>query len=187
MLDWLKNIGKDYPEFWKNYLVRFETPSARKVALYLETTGINPAKDKIISIGAIAIENNQIRIENCLEIELNKADILDGKDLSYQDIQAIEALINFIGNSTLVGHRIHYDIEIINEYLHKLQSGRLKNDLFDVEVMHSKIIDQNSKQFSLVELLSIYKIDSPHIATSANISFSIALLFLKLKSRLKME
>jgi DNA polymerase-3 subunit epsilon len=71
--------------------------------------------------------------------------------------------------------------------LSKIQSGRLKNDLFDVEVMHSKIIDQNSKQFSLVELLSLYKIDSPHIATSANISFSIAMLFLKLKSRLKME
>ena len=186
MLDWFKNIGKGYPEFWKNYLLRFETPTKRKVALYLETTGINPTKDKIISIGAIAIENNQIRIENCLEIELNKDDILAGKELSYHEIQAIESLINFIGHSTLVGHRIHYDIEIINEYLHKLQSGRLKNDLFDVEVMHCKIVDQNSKPFSLVELMSIYKIDSPHIVTSANISFSIALLFLKLKSRLRM-
>ncbi|MFM9989534.1 exonuclease domain-containing protein [Flavobacterium sp.] len=187
MLDWFKNIGKDYPEFWKNYLLQFEMPTERKVALYLETTGLNPAKDKIISIGAIAIENNQIRVENCLEIELNKAEVIETKDLSYQDIQAIESLINFIGNATLVGHRIHYDIEIINEYLSKIQSGRLKNDLFDVEVMHTKIIDQNSKQFSLVELLSIYKIDYPQIVTSANISFSIALLFLKLKSRLKMS
>lgn len=187
MLDWFKNIGKDYPEFWKNYLLKFETPTARKVALYLETTGINPAKDKIISIGAIVIENNQILVENCLEIELNKGEVLGNKDLSYEDIQAIESLINFIGNATLVGHRIHYDIEIINEYLSKIQSGRLKNDLFDVEVMHSKIMDQNSKQFSLVELLSIYKIDSPHIVTSANISFSIALLFLKLKSRLGLK
>ena len=100
MLDWLKNIGKDYPEFWKNYLVQFETPTERKVALYLETTGINPTKDKIISIGAIAIENNQIRIENCLEIELNKTEIIEGKELSYQDNQAIESLIKFIGNAT---------------------------------------------------------------------------------------
>ncbi|GEJ35559.1 DNA polymerase III subunit epsilon [Flavobacterium psychrophilum] len=186
MLDWLKKIGKDYPEFWKNYLVQFEMQTERKVALYIETTGINPAKDKIISIGAIAIEKNQIRIDNCLEIELNKAEILEGKDFSYQEIQAIESLINFIGNATLVGHRIHYDIQIINEYLHKLQSGRIKNNLLDVEVMHGRIIDQNAKQFSLTELLSIYKIDSLHIPTSANMAFSIALLFLKLKSRLKM-
>ena len=186
MLEWLKNMGKDYPEFWKNYLIKLETPTEKKVVLYLETTGTNPTKDKIIAIGAIAIENNQICIANCLEIELNKADRLDSKDLSNEDIQAIESLVNFIGNATLVGHRIHNNIEIINEYLSKIQSGRLKNDLFDVEVMHGKIIDQNAKQFSLAELLSIYKIDSPQIPTSANISFSIAILFLKLKSRLKM-
>ena len=184
MLEWFKNIGKDYPEFWKNYLVQFETPTERKVALHIETTGTNPTKDKIISIGAIVIENNQIRIENSLEIELNQDKVVESKHLDYEDIQAIESFINFIGNATLVGHRIHFDIEIINEYLSKIQSGRLKNDLFDVEVMHSKIIEQNSNQFSLLELLLIYKIDYPQIVSSANISFSIALLFLKLKSRL---
>ena len=78
MLEWLKNMGKDYPEFWKNYLIKLETPTEKKVVLYLETTGTNPTKDKIIAIGAIAIENNQICIANCLEIELNKADRLDG-------------------------------------------------------------------------------------------------------------
>lgn len=187
MLDWLKNMGKDFPEFWKNYLLQLETQTTRKVALYLETTGINPSKDKIISIGAIVIENNQIRIENYLEIELNKADKIIGKDLDYNDIQAIESLVNFIGNSTIIGHRVHYDIEILNEYLSKIQCGRLKNNVFDIEVMHGKIIDQNSKQFSLTELLNIYKVTSSEIPTSANMSFSIALLFLKLKSRLKIN
>lgn len=184
MLDWFKNIGKDYPEFWKNYLLQFETTTERKVSLYIETTGINPAKDKIISIGAIAIEKSQILIQNSLEIDLNKGEVIKGKDLSYEEVQAIEALINFIGNATLVGHRIHYDIEIINEYLSKIQSGRIKNDLLDVEVMHGKIIDQTNKQFALLELLSTYKIASPELSTSANQAFTIALLFLKMKGKL---
>jgi len=110
MLDWIKNIGKDYPEFWKEYLVQLEVPSSRKVALHLETTGINPTKDRIISIGAVAIENNQIVIESSLEIDLNKEEILASKELIYAEAQAIESLINFIGNATIIGNRINYDI-----------------------------------------------------------------------------
>lgn len=183
MLDWFKNIGKDYPEFWKNYLVQLEVPSTRKVALHLETTGINPTKDKIISIGAVAIENNQILIESSLEIDLNKNEILESKELIYQEAQAIESLINFIGNATLIGHRIHYDIEILNEYLSKLQSGRLKSNLLDVEVMHGRILD-TAKQYSLEELLSFYNIKNPEVATSGNSAYLIAVLFLKMRSKL---
>ncbi|MCL9809507.1 3'-5' exonuclease family protein [Flavobacterium luminosum] len=187
MLDWLKNIGKDYPDFWKDYVFKFEHPSHRKVALYLETTGINPSKDRIISIGAVAIENGQILLEDSLEIELDKKEILENKDLTYSEIKAIESLINFIGNATLIGHRIHYDIEILNEYLHKLQSGRIKNDLLDIEVMHGKIIDQLNKQYPFLEILNSYKVDAPDITTSANYAFSIAMVYLKMKNRLGLK
>ncbi|MES2811156.1 MAG: exonuclease domain-containing protein [Bacteroidota bacterium] len=183
MIDWLKNIGKDYPEFWKEYLIQLEVPSTRKIALHLETTGINPTKDKIISIGAVAIENNQIVIESSLEIELNKDEILESKELIYQEAQAIESLVNFIGNATVIGHRIHYDIEILNEYLSKLQSGRLKSNLLDVEVMHGRILD-SARQYSLEELLTFYKIENPEVHTSGNLAYNIAVLFLKMRGKL---
>lgn len=184
MLDWFKNLGKDYPEFWKNYLQQFEKPSAKKVALYIETTGINPSTDRILSIGAISVENNQIAIENSLEIELNKEDILSGKDVSYAEVQAIESLINFIENATIIGHRIHYDIEILNVYLEKIQCGRIKNNLLDVEVMHGRILDTPAKQFSLTELYTTYKIQNPEVQSSGNSAYSIALLFLKMRGKL---
>ncbi|HKX86970.1 MAG TPA: exonuclease domain-containing protein [Flavobacterium sp.] len=184
MLDWLKNIGKEYPDFWKNYVSQFEYNTNRKVVIYLETTGINPSKDRILSIGAVTIDQGQIMLENTLEIELNKDEILAEKELIYHEIQAIESLINFIGNATLIGHRIHYDVEILNEYLHKLHSGRLKNDLLDVEVMHGKIIDNTNKQYSLLEILNAYKITPPYITTSANYAFSIAMAYLKMRGKL---
>lgn len=184
MIDWFKNIGKDYPEFWKYYVALLDTPTTRKVALHIETTGINPSKDRIISIGAIAIENNKILIESSLEIDLNKEEIMDSKELLYQEAQAIESLINFIGNATIIGHRIHLDIEILNEYLSKLQSGRLKSNLLDVEVMHAKTIDAPSKQFSLEELLSYYSIKNPDVSSSGNSAYMIALLFLKMRTKL---
>lgn len=187
MLDWIKNIGKDYPEFWKNYIAQFEQNTNRKVVIYLETSGINPTKDRIISIGAVSIDHGQILLENSLEIELNKEAVLADKDLTYEEIQAIESLINFIGNATLIGHRINYDIEILNEYLYKLHSGRLKNDLLDIEVMHGKIIDQVNRQYSLLEILNAYKVTAPYITTSANYAFSIAIAYLKMKAKLKLR
>lgn len=184
MLDWFKNLGKDYPEFWKNYLLQQEIPSVRKVALYIETTGLNPNKDKILSIGGISIENNQIMIEHSLEIELDKNKIINSKELIYEEAQAIETLINFIGNATLIGHRIHHDIEIINQYLSKLQSGRIKNNILDVEVMQIRILDHPSKEYAFEELLSYYKIEKPYIETAGNAAYMIALLFLKMRNKL---
>jgi DNA polymerase-3 subunit epsilon len=29
MLDWLKNINKEHPEFWKNYVSKFDKKSTR--------------------------------------------------------------------------------------------------------------------------------------------------------------
>lgn len=55
MFDWLKNIAKESPEFWKKYISKFGTKSHRYVVLSTENTGINPVLDVITSIGAIAI------------------------------------------------------------------------------------------------------------------------------------
>ena len=42
MFDWIKNINKEYPEFWKEYLIKFKDKSERYVILNTETTGLNP-------------------------------------------------------------------------------------------------------------------------------------------------
>ena len=44
-----------------------------------------------------------------------------------------EKLIEYIGNSTLVGHRINFDVEMINEVLEKMACGRLKNEALEQE------------------------------------------------------
>jgi DNA polymerase-3 subunit epsilon len=47
MLDWLKNINKEHPEFWKNYVSKFDKKSTRFVVLSTET-GMNVEKDDFI-------------------------------------------------------------------------------------------------------------------------------------------
>ena len=74
--------------------------------------------------------------------------------------------------------------KIINEVLEKMDCGRLKNEALDIEIMHQKLMDINNKVFSLDELGKIYKVPQNERVTASDDCYTIALLFLKLKSRL---
>lgn len=195
MIDWIKNINKDYPEFWKLYLSKFSEKSKRYVVLSTETTGLNPAKDVILSFGALAVINDNIIIGDNFEVVILQYKYLHDNDLSNEFLieskltklteqQAIQSLVDYIGNATLIGHRIHFDIEMINEALEKMQCGRLKNEALDIEIMHQKLLDSNDKMFSLDEISKFYKIPESNRVTASDDAYSIALLFLKLKARL---
>ncbi|MCV9928746.1 3'-5' exonuclease [Flavobacterium sp. LS1R49] len=195
MLDWLKNINKEYPDFWKEYLAKFETKSERFVVLSTETSGLNPTKDVILSIGSFAVINNSIVIQDSFEAVLlqykffhdnglTNEFIIESKMEKLPEPDALKALIEYIGNGVLVGHHINFDVEMINAALEKLDCGRLKNEALDVDVMYRKLHDITDKQFSLDELCDIYKIPKSERNSSSEDAYKIALLFLKLKSRL---
>ena len=195
MLDWIKNIGTNYPDFYKNYLSKFDKKTNRFVVLSIETTGLNKSTDQILSIGAIAVVNNNVIVGDSFEtslvkfVQINKDNL---KEVEYERKvsesvvpAAIESFLEYIQNATLVGHRVAFDVDILNEYLEKLKCGRLKNEALDVEVMYKKVEDITDKQFSLDELLKKFKVEKSERYSASEDAFSIALLFLKLKYKLK--
>ena len=195
MLDWIKNINKDHPEFWKLYLAKFESKSNRFVILSTETTGLNSKKDVILSFGAIGVVEDIIRIGDNFEVAILQYKYLHDNGLSNEFLiesklsklaepQAIQALVEYIGNAILVGHRIHFDIEMINDVLEKMECGKLKNEALDVEIMHQKLMDITNKSFSLEDLVKQYKIPLSERNSASDDAYSIALLFVKLKARL---
>jgi len=195
MLDWIKNINKEYPEFWKLYLAKFETKSARYVILNTETSGFNPKKDVILSIGGIGLIHDVIKVGDNFEVVimqykylhdqgLSNEAIIDSKLTKLAEPQAIQALVDYIGNAVLVGHRIHLEIEMINEALEKMGCSKLKNEALDIEIMHQKLLDSTHKSFSLDDLIKAYKLPIYQNNTVSDDAYAIALLFLKLKARL---
>ncbi len=194
MLDWIKNIGGSYPDFYKNYVSKFDKKSNRFVVLSIETSGLNKDTDQILSIGAIAVLDNKIVVDDSFEISFienvkinheNSNEVEYEKKLSESVIpNAIQLFLEYIENAILVGHRIAFDVDILNEYLDQLKCGRLKNEALDVEVMYKKLEDITDKQFSLDDLLKNFKVEKSERYSTSEDAFSIALLFLKLKSRL---
>jgi DNA polymerase-3 subunit epsilon len=110
--------------------------------------------------------------------------LIESKLPKFAEYPAIQALIDYIGNAVLVGHRIHFDIEMINDVLEKMECGKLKNEALDIEIMHQKLLDITSKSFSLEDLIKHYKVPLNDRNSASDDAYSIALLFLKLKSKL---
>lgn len=198
MIDWIKNINKAHPEFWKNYLSKFEKKSNRYVVLSLETSGLSPEKDVIMSFGAMGVVGNNIFIGDHFEAVIPQYKFLHDNGISNDFLLesaqekmaepvAIEAFVNYIENAVLVGHRIHFDVEMINKALEKLSCGRLKNEAIDIEVMYKKLHDINDKNFSLDDLATLHKLPKADRLSTSDDAYTIALLFLKLKSRLGLK
>lgn len=195
MLEWIKNINKEYPEFWKEYVSKFDYKSSRYVVFSIESTGLNPDQDVILSFAGISVIDNKIVINDSFEAVLLQYKYLHDNGLSNDFIkestqpklgeyEALQKFVEYIGNAVLVGHRIHYAVDLINSVLEKMDCNRLKNEALDIEIMHAKLNDITEKPFSLEDLSTIYKVPQTDMHTSSEDAYTVALLFLKLKARL---
>lgn len=195
MLDWIKNINKEYPEFWKSYLSKFDKKSNRYVIFTTETSGLSLENDVILSIASFAVLNNSIVIADSFETVIAQYKFFHDNNISNEftletkmkklsESEGIQAFVEYIGNAVLVGHHIDFDVEMINSALERLDCGRLKNEALDIDIMYRKLKDINNKQFSLDELSKIYKLPQTERNSTSEDAYRIALLFLKLKSRL---
>lgn len=198
MLDWLKHINKETPEFWKNYLSKFDKKSKRYVIISTETTGTSMLKDVILSISCFAVVDDSIHIGDSFETVLLQYRFFHDNQLSNEFIikskmnklgepDAIRTFIDYIGNAVLVGHHVDFDVEMINAALERLDCGRLKNEALDIDIMYCKLNDITDKKFSIEELADIYKLPKSEITTSSDEAYKIALLFLKLKTKLGLK
>jgi DNA polymerase-3 subunit epsilon len=194
MLDWIKNINKDHPDFWKAYLAKFEKKSNRYVVLCTQTSGHNPVRDVIFSFGGIAVVDDQVVVGDGYEVVILQYVYLHDNGLSNEFLiesslpkmteqQAIEDFIDYIGNAVLVGYRIHYDVELINTALDKLGCGRLRNEALDLEIMYRKWKEADGA-FTLHDMTQAFRLPAIEKDTASEEAYIMALIFLKLKMRL---
>lgn len=195
MLDWIKHMHNDHPEFWKAYLAKFAVKTNRFVVISAVATGTSPSKDVILSLGAVAVEQNAIIVKESLEMVLQQYKFLHENGLPNDYIieselpklgepEAIQSFVNYIGNAILVGYRINYTLEMINVALANMGCGRLRNEALDLEIMHRKLQDVSEVSITAPDLLAAYNVPELHSTHTALQAYSFALLFLKLKIRL---
>ena len=207
-MSWLKkNKEGGFPDFWNSYLSSFKEKEPTTISessfvvLDTETTGFDYQLDRIISIGAVIVKQNEIAISDTFEIYVDQTrfnpetvkihGILNHEHLeTVTEIAAIEQFLNFIGNSVLVAHHANFDITMINLALKRNGLPNLKNKVLDTVNLYratrikSNLIDRD-KNYSLDEIAENYGIDVSDRHTAAGDAFITAIIFLKTLSLLK--
>jgi DNA polymerase-3 subunit epsilon len=137
------------PPFLHRYRARFAQTWAddapldrvRFVALDSETTGLNPAVDRLITIGAVAVIDGDIVLGDSfaalLKMERNTdAVTVHGvtRDESRQGVdeaQALERFLDYLGDGVIVGHHIGHDIATFDAAYGRHWGARLANRSLD--------------------------------------------------------
>ena len=195
MLDWIKYMHNDHPEFWKSYLAKFAQKSNRFVVISAVATGTSPNNDVLLSLGAVAVEHNAINVKESIEMVLQQykflhengfsnAYIIESELPKLGEAEAIQNFVDYLGNAILVGYRINNTLEMMNIALANMGCGRLRNEALDLEIMHRKLQDLSEVSIPAPQLLALYKVPELHPTHTALQAYSLALLFLKLKIRL---
>lgn len=193
---WWSNIypnKKEYPDFWIAYANLFqETNNHRVVVLDCETTGLNSKVDKMLSIGAVALHDQIICVEDSFSVYVKQLvhnpetvaihGIVDSQTFELVPQQeAVEELLKFIGNAKIIGHHIQFDIEMINIALAEMQLPKLKNKVVDTARLYEKFKGVNAPmQKSLDELCHEFKIQKKNRHTALGDAFLTALVYQRL-------
>lgn len=121
-MNWIQRLLWRHRLKGSAYAHLFEKPHSNElVAIDCEATSLDPQKADLLTIAAIKIAGNRIVTSQPFEVQLTAPDSLSEDSikihkLRHHDLmdgisekQAIEKLIEFIGNRPIVGYHIRYD------------------------------------------------------------------------------
>ncbi len=175
----------------------FEEPLANEyVCLDCETSGLNPQKDEILSIGAVHIKDNKILMRKTFNIFLKPSKNINVESIKIHHIrpvdlkngidaqEAIYQLLDFIGSRPIVGYYIKFDVAIISRYTKEFIGIKLPNKTIEVSSMYYKTIRKRS-DYQFVDLrfdTILKKLDIPILGKhdALNDALMTAMIFLKL-------
>lgn len=207
MIPFFNKKDSGLPSFWTDYEKEFrknlpnEVEKIPFVVLDTETTGFDFTKDRILSIGALTLENNTISINNSLEIFLyqehftNETVQIHGilkkrNKAQVSELQALEKLLNYLGNAVIVAHHAYFDISMINAALNRHSLPKLKNKVLDTSHLYKKTLItstllQKKQNYSLDEIADKFDISKKDRHTALGDAYITAIAFLKILGRLR--
>ncbi len=199
--------NKSYPDYWNRYLnlfadkQNFEIPISQGnfVVVDVESTGLNPKKDRILSIGALKIHNNEIFVKESFEIYIQQSAynpesarihgiIKNGRIQKFSETDAMKMFIEYIRSDIIVGHSITFDITILNVTLKRIVGDKLKNKILDTIELYKRLKGGDFRlgdSTSLDKLCDEFNIPKSDRHTASGDALITGILFLKIISRLR--
>jgi len=114
------------------------------VAFDTETTGLDPKKAEILTIGAVKIRGNRILAGESLHLSLRPEGKIDEEAIKIHHIrncdvekaldpaEGVRRFVEFIGNRPLVGYYLEFDMAMVNKYVRPWLGVPLPNRQIEV-------------------------------------------------------
>jgi DNA polymerase-3 subunit epsilon len=172
--------------------------AVRFVVLDSETTGLNPRVDRLITVGAVAVRNSEILVEDSfdalIKVDWNTdAVTVHGvtRDQSVRGVDetvALERFLDYLKDGVIVGHHIGHDIDTIDTALERHWGVRLMNRSLDTMDLTLHLERDGAfagrppiRQFTLDGLCAMFGVIPHDRHTASGDAFITAQVFLRLE------
>lgn len=189
----------------EHYLAAFgntwsdDTPASqiRFVLLDTETTGLDPRRDRIITIGALAVRDGEILLDDAFEVMLkiayNNSSVTvhgitrDEAREGMDEPEAIALFLDYLRDGVIVGHHIGHDVQALNCACERHFAMSLQNRWLDTMDLTLHLHDDGAfanrpmaNGFSLDALCDMFRITPHDRHTAGGDAFLTAQIFLRL-------
>jgi DNA polymerase-3 subunit epsilon len=172
--------------------------TVRYVVLDCETTGFNAVADRIITIGAVAVQNGEILIEDSFEallkVSRNTSAVTvhgvtrDESRSGMEEPRALEMFLDYLKDGVIVGHHIGHDIASLDAGYQRHWGFQLSNRWLDTMYLALHLQKAGafpnrpeSPRFTLDALCEMFRIAPHGRHTAGGDAFLTAQLFLRLR------
>ena len=180
---------------WAHLFERYEGEEV--VSLDLETTSLDVSKASILSIGAVRISGKRVKTSDRLDIALKPPADLTAESIKIHKIRAqdlaegielrdaLEQVLEFIGNRPILGYYVNYDIRVLSKFLRQEFGFDLPNKAIELSHVYHDIIKWKhvggdvDLRFDTIAS----KLDMPIIQrhTALGDAITVALMYVRLK------
>jgi len=189
----------------ERYLAAFDdtfaddTPTARVrfVVLDTETTGLDPRRDKIITIGAVAVCDGEMLLDDAFEVLLklayNNSSVTvhgitrDEAAAGMEEAEALALFLDYLRDGVIVGHHIGHDMQALNCACERHFNLTLRNRWLDTMDLTLHLNDAGAfvqrpmaQGFSLDALCAMFGVTAHDRHTAGGDAFLTAHVFLRL-------
>jgi len=176
-----------------------DTPvsDVRFVVLDSETTGFDPQRDRLITIGAVAVQDGEILLHDSCELMLKIAynlasvtvhgitrdEARDGLD----EPEALDTFLAWLRDGVIVGHHIGHDVQFLNRACERHFGFTLQNRSLDTMDLTLRLNDEGALAdnmlpdgFSLDALCEMFRVAPHDRHTAGGDAFLTAQIFMRL-------
>jgi DNA polymerase III subunit epsilon len=191
--------------FVARYLAHFENTwgeetsmdGVRFIVLDSETTGLDPRKDRLITVGAVTVMDGEIVLEDSyealLKVAYNTSAVTvhgvtrDESGRGQDEPEVLEQFLEYLKDGVIVGHHIGHDVETFNAGYERHFGFRMSNRSLDT--MELALLLERDGAFAGLEEFRNFSLDAlcdrfgviPHDRhTAPGDAFITAQVFLRL-------